>query len=325
MENSEIKKLHNLAESIAARSSREIYQSWENDAKEAAERLSSDIKLFNVGGYGNRVNPLSFPKKALSILAARTGGGKTTTMLNVAISFAVNGKKGIFVTLEEPEFSLATKSMSIFDCRMRGVELAHTASQFKFMMKRGQISEWPLWNDYRRDIMPNLIFIDANKMTKQEDIAQPNELYDPRILDMFMDYFQGKIEFAFVDYIQLMSTGEYHNNAYVNIKQVMQAVRYMCGQHPVSIIMGAQLNREAAKLDMTDWTPEMLREAADIEQGANMIIGMDRVYNAQNDVSYAMRVLKNRDDNPMQNAIFDVSFPHQFIGPEPICEIPENN
>ena len=195
-------------------------------------------------------------------------------MLNVAVSFAMKGHKGVFVTLEEPQFSLATKSMSIFDCRMRGKEKAFTASQFKLMMKQEKITDWPFWAEYREQIMPNLIFVDANTMSKSEDIAQPSDLYDPRTLDLFMDYFSGQIDFIFVDYIQLMSTGDYQAAAYANIKQVMQAVRYMCGQHPVAIIMGAQLNREAAKLDMIEWTPEMLREAADIEQGANMIVGM---------------------------------------------------
>ena len=74
----------------------------------------------------------------------------------------------------------------------------------------------------------------------------------------------------------------------------MQAVRYMCGQHDIALIMGAQLNRDASKVPMQDWQPEMLREAADIEQGANMIIGAGKVKDIDDNLCFALRVIKNR-------------------------------
>jgi len=316
--------LDNLANEIVSRSSRDIIGSWRKDAEAAAERLECGIKLINTGNYntGKRSN-LSFPKKQLTVIAGRTGGGKTTTMLNIAVSLAAQGKKGIFLTLEEPEYSLASKTMAIFDCMKRGVNNAYTANEFKFMLKTGKIVDWEFYNEYRNKIVANLIFVDANKHAKSKDSAMPSQLYDPRCLDAFASsqYFKGIIEYIIADYIQIMQVDELQVAAYANVKMVMQAIRYMCGQHNCAIIMGAQLNREAAKLEMIDWQPEMLREAADIEQGANMILAAGRVKNAQGVYSFALRILKNRDGNPFQSGVFDASLAHQFINPIPESDL----
>lgn len=322
MENAleEQKSFDNLADELVSRSSNDIMLSWRKDAEAAAERLSCGIQLVNTGNYNNgEYNDLSFPKKALTIIAGKTGGGKTTTMLNVAVSLCMQGKKGIFLTLEEAEFSLACKTMAIFDSYKRGYNSAYTANEFRFMMKTGKIKDWELLKEYKKTVVRNLIFVDANKHAKSEDAATPSSLYDPRCLDIFAssEFFSGKVEYILADYIQLMQTDDFQAAAYVNVKKVMQAVRYMCGQHDAAIIMGAQLNREAAKLDMVDWVPEMLREAADIEQGANMIIAAGKVANAQGEQSFALRILKNRDGNPFQSGVFDISYPHQFITSRP--------
>jgi replicative DNA helicase len=316
--------LRALAGELYHRSTDQIFKSWHEDAKQAADRLDSGISLISTGDYNQGdLTTLSFPKKALTIIAGKTGGGKTTEMLNLSVSLSMKGHKGLFITLEEPEFSLAAKSMSIFDCYKQGKGDAQTANKFRYHLKTGKYKDWNNFKPYKKDIMRNLMIVDANKHSKSPDAAMPSSLYDPRCLSAFAEFYGDKLDFIMVDYVQLMSSGEYQQAAYVNIKNVMQSIRYMTGQHSCAIIMGAQLNREASKLDISEWQPEHLREAADIEQGANMILAVGRIPSPGGVVSMGMRLLKNRDGNPFQSGVFDISYPHQFINPEPLERIPE--
>ena len=313
------KLIGNLAKEIFHQSTDDVINRWKNDAEQAANPLHCGIRLVNTGYYNNgEKTELSFPRKALTIIAGRTGGGKTKIMLNIAVSLALKGHRGIFVTLEEPEFQLAAKTMAIYDCYMQGKEIATPYNDFKFMLKTGKIKNWKLLEQYQDQIVRNIIFVDANSHTQSIDCAQPNELYDPHAITEFAHYIDGELDFIIGDYIQLMQTGEYEVSPYVNIKKVMSSIRYMNGQHSAAIIMGAQFNREVTNLDIRDWEPEHLREAADIEQGTAMLIAAAQTTDKIGKPNTILRVLKNRYGNPFQSGVFNVSYPHQFIEHEPI-------
>lgn len=306
--------VYGLAKSLNNRSINDIWSSWKKDAKEAAERLDTGINLICTGDYNKGdVFPLDFPRKALTVLAAKTGGGKSTTMFNVAVELALQGKRGFFLSLEEPEVSICSKLMAIYDFKKKGIENAQTPNQFRYMLKNGKIDNWDLKADFEVDIMRRVLIVDANKHAASKEAASPSILFDPVALDAFTEQFKS-IDFVMADYIQLFGTGELTSNNVLNIKRVMQAVKNLCGRHPVAVIMAAQLNREAAKLDIREWTAEMLREGADIEHGANMIVGMGKFDDQKNEgEKFVLRLLKNRDGNPMLSGVFKSHFSHQSI------------
>jgi len=318
---SEKKELQALAKSIFDRSSGEVLESWCADARQSADRLPSGIFLKNTGdGDREKDIELTFPKKAISIICGKTGGGKTTLMLNVAVNLVLKGYSGVFLTLEEPEFSLASKTMALFDVHKSGTAHAKTTYEIKRMMKNGTLEQWEHLAEYRRTIARELVFVDANKQDQPEHCADPSNLYNPEWLDLFAQFFKN-LDFIIVDYVQLMSCGDYHESAYVNIKKVMQALRTMTGKHSGAIILGAQLNRQVSNMPFEEWQPEHLREAADIEQNANMIIATGRIKTENSGIAVGIRALKNRDGNPFIGSLHEVSYEHSYIGNKPVGSI----
>lgn len=307
-----------LAESHIRRGPGKVVGGWKSDAVQAAQRIKTNFELLNNLPYTRaRQERLTIPRKAVTVICGKTGGGKTTTMLNLSVQFAMNGLKGLFITLEEPEFSLGAKTMAIYDCIKRNADEAQTTNQFKFALKTGQIDKWDLYEEYKLGILENLTIVDANKHATAKDIAAPSVLYDPRCLDEFAKHIPD-LDFIMVDYVQLMDAGKKHSNPYMNIKDIMQALRYMTGHHKAAIVLGAQVNREASRLHMSEWQPEHLREAADIEQNANMIIAAGRCEMCSGDVGYAIKILKNRDANPHLDAVFNVEWERSYVHPDPM-------
>ena len=320
------KMIKQLSVDIFDESATDFAARMQKSAKSIARRVGSGMFLKNYGDYesGKEVE-LSFPRKALTILCARTGGGKTTEMLNVSVRMAMAGKTGAFISLEEPVVKLYTKAMAIYECLKIGPDEAMTANQALQMVGRDGGKNWALMKDFKREIISRLKLIDGNSDALSETSADPSVLYDPAALSYVVQNENAHriknnkpvLDFLMVDYAQLMKAEDATDNGAMNIKRVMQSVRNLCGQNDLAVIMGAQLNRTADAIDFEDWTPSMMREGADIEFTANQIVSMTKIYNESGMASYHMRLLKNRDANPMQEGVFGVSFRHQFIESHP--------
>lgn len=320
------KMMHQLSVDIFDESPTDFAARMQVSAKSIARRVGSGMYLKNYGDYENgKEVELSFPRKALTILCARTGGGKTTEMLNVSVRMAMAGKTGAFISLEEPVVKLYTKAMAIYECLEIGTDNAATANKMLQMVGKDGGRNWPLMQKFKKEVISRLKMIDGNSDALSETSADPSVLYDPAALSYVVQNENANrirnhkpvLDFLMVDYAQLMKAEDATDNGVMNIKRVMQSVRNLCGQNDLAVIMGAQLNRTADTIDFENWTPSMLREGADIEFTANQIVAMTKVYNTENMASYHMRLLKNRDANPMQEGVFGVSFRHQFIESRP--------
>ena len=299
------------------RPSEYVFSDYVDDVVAAGERIQSGYQLISTGweDNGEKVD-LTFPRRALTLFAAKTGGGKTTSLLNMAMRMARSGKKGIFITLEEPAYKLAVKSMAIYDHMHRpdGEGKNVTVKGITRLMRARKIHEWKYLGAYKTNIADNLKFVDANADMKSDNPAKPTYLYDANFMDWFCDRSPVKLDFIIVDYIQLMKSEDADGKqGYLQMKAVMQAVRFMCGQHDAAIIMGAQLNREVKGLDFMEWTPEHLREAADIEQGANQIFAVSPMKVDIGPPVFGIRCLKNRDENREIEGYFNINFGQQVI------------
>ncbi len=101
------------------------------------------------------------------------------------------------------------------------------------------------------------------KQKKQPELTGANNEKEPK-----------PIAAIFIDYVQKLNSAEEKFNRQQEVQKVCQTLLHTALNKEVeaSIILGAQVNREVKSLD--SFNAENMREAGDIEQDANIILGV---------------------------------------------------
>jgi len=290
------------------------------DAVRAGQGVNTGLKLFSRNPSDEfRDFELWFPKFALTIIAARTGGGKTTAMINVAVRMAMEGKTGLFITLEEPGFAIRAKMMA---CHSRITNETYSAESLTSWEATRAIAGHgdPVdMEPFNRAVMRNVRIVDANTTVKQDDIESPTVLYQPEFISGLINYRNDRserpLDFVIIDFGQLMESNHADNSqSYQRMKAVMQACKNMAGSLGIAVIIGAQMQRAMASVSIWDWEPENIRDGSDMEQAASMVvaIGDDKTYHDQT-CNTVLRILKNRNGPKRVAGMFSMAFENCYI------------
>jgi replicative DNA helicase len=264
-----------------------------------AERLSRRPKNLNTK-YVVKKQPLVIPVGAITVVAAPTSHGKTTFLLNLAISAADElPDKTIYVLgFEEDTDSMIVSAMSI------GVGLRLSADN------RGSIKSY-----YRGEKQ----FIGGGQLNKfekakseffQEYLASGRLViqyvdYDSDTLCEFIRYLyeHGNAGGVFIDYIQLLHKGVQGGNKYgsrqLEIQQICLDLKDVSVSTNLPLVLAAQFNRSV--LNPAQLLCTNIREAADIEQIANLVIGL-----WNNDQNHKMKA--GDDDTAAMNQNSDYNY-----------------
>ena len=271
------------------------------DAKRAGKGIPTGINLHCKSASGALNNfELKIPKNAVTIIAARTGGGKSAWLVNLAVRMALGGANGFYVTLEEPHYLISAKMLS---CYSRIVHQSHSAMATTFDQGVHVIAgreESDVWDDFDKKILNRVRVIDANKGTKKEDIETPAVLYQPQFITDLITHRNMKagdyLDFVIIDFGQLMESQYADNsNSYQRMKAVMQACKNMARNLGLAVLVGGQMKRETWNMSIWDWEPELIRDGSDMEQAASLILatGLDKkAYDKEYNI--VLRFLKNR-------------------------------
>jgi len=105
-----------------------------------------------------------------------------------------------------------------------------------------------------------------------------------------------------------------NTNSYQRMKAVMQACKNLAGGLGIAVVIGAQLQRSVASVDIWDWEPEHIRDGSDMEQAASLIlaVGQDKDYPDQ-ECNTVIRYLKNRNGPKRVAGMFNVKYEYCFI------------
>jgi len=189
----------------------------------------------------------------LVILAARTGGGKTSLMLNLARNCAV-GQQGTVAlfSLEMGGEQLAMRMLS----SEAGVEMSrlrlgrHTeAEEAKVMRAHGQLGTAP-------------IFIDDSAVLSVPEIrAKCRRLQADHGLDLVV-----------VDYLQLLHGAGRADTRANEISQISRSLKELARELRVPVIAGAQLSRAVETRNPHIPMLSDLRESGSIEQDADIVM-----------------------------------------------------
>lgn len=253
----------------------EIHENWVDET----ERAIVDFKNGVPPGIPTGIPWLDrmcngFYNEALFILAARTSLGKTTLALNFAYNAMMAGKRVAFFTIEMSRSALYNKLVS----RHSGVRAKS--------IKIGNLNEVEIDRVARRAVeikdKPMYIFDSFNGRLDEME----------RILTRLKR--KNLIDFAIVDYIQLMSTARHYESQTQKVTEITGRLKVLTRNLKIPILALAQINRDADRDD--DGTGPKLRHLKDsgsIEQDADVVMAIYREESLP--VQTWLKVMKNRD------------------------------
>jgi len=233
-------------------------------------------------GYQKLDDLVRIPVGALTIIAGRPGHGKTTFQLNLLVNMirAYPDKAFYFFSYEEARKTLAVKLLMI----MAGVTISQKTNYGAYVHylkdKRGS------------DLKIERAVQDYEKLTSAGRLLLSDRMYSAEDLTSVIGLLakRGDTGAVIVDYIQKIPlTRPTQSQRYLEIKQISSLLLEQAVRQDIPIILGAQLGRDATgspvKLDN-------LRESGDIEQDANLVIGL-----------YTEAVQKIQEEAPTTTAI----------------------
>jgi replicative DNA helicase len=251
--------------------------------EEIANRPDSLPTGYHVWSQNNSKIPLDLPAGALTIIAALTSHRKTTLMLNMALNIArttevesegPDGEKErkpltgevYFISLEESRGDILMKFLNIdIDKHLQENNLKYIEAYFK---KRGKgfIGNTNLQGGKER------FFKDLIEGQRLKIVA-PNNLTPETLGDILLGIKQkGNPVAVFVDYIQLLKIPGSSASRQNQLQEISALLREAAKETGLPIILGAQFKREVAQ--EKDIDTSMIREAGDIGQDANLVLGL---------------------------------------------------
>ena len=301
-------------------SDEEFLESLKLDAEKAGQGIKTDIRLHSVDNNGTHTPfDLYIPKYAITGVVARTGGGKTTLLTNLAVRMTMSGASGLYVTLEEPAFAITAKmlaSYSAYKNQSYSMNAITTGEAIKTIAGKSVVEDMA---GFKKDVLRLCRPIDANKLIDKEHLESPTLLYQPQYIADIIAYVnagmgENNLDFVLIDFGQLLETvGANNDNSYQRMKAVMMALKNLAGTG-IAVVIGAQMKREVASEWVFDWQPEAIRDGSDLEQACSMIIAIGRDQKQKDiDQRDVIRLLKNRNGRKRVGGMTTIDFEHNFI------------
>ena len=282
--------------------------------------LRFGIRLFENGGGG--VVELNF--RGLTVFSARTAGGKTLGLVSAAAQLLVNREDSrvLFISLEEPEHRLYIRLCSaIAVCRGDPDKMTSrnmSCSTTQRLVAGLAVDE--------RDA-PKRFAKAAEIIEDRVNIVTPENFNGVNISSILRELIAahrrryGRESAVFIDYAQLIRSSDVRMAyaGWTTTKAVMDDIRAVIFETGAVIFMAAQMNRipageakgDAAK-EFELAQPEHLREGADLEQAAELILYL---VSDRNDYfkNINVKVMKNRSGPSDLSATLPTYYDSSFV------------
>jgi replicative DNA helicase len=230
--------------------------------------------------YEHRGEPLGIPtgfvdvdkmlgglqRSDLIIVAARPGVGKTSLMLNIALSAARRFHQRVGI------FSLEMSNEQIVQ-RLVSAETGIDSQRLRLGELREE--EWPLFVQATSALSDTLIFIDDTPSISALQLrTKARRLHAEHGLDLII-----------IDYLQLMSGESRSENRVQEISYLSRSLKGLARELNIPVLVASQLSRAVEQ--RSDKKPVLsdLRESGSIEQDADivMFIYRDDLYDEDSD------------------------------------------
>ena len=230
--------------------------------------LTYDIQNKKEGlktGFSGVDRWITIPQQAITIVAGRPSHGKTTLLLNMFLNCikTYKDKRFFFFSYEEAKNQLAIKCINIL--AQDELDQYKNLENIEGYIRAGKTDRAKI-EKAKREYNE---LTDSGRLWLIEEPYYINDLTDSII---FLTEKYNNIGAIFVDYIQKIKiTGKYQSRQ-VEIQRISEELRETAIKAHLPIILGAQLNREVKEASQVSLSN--LRESGDIEQDANLVLGI---------------------------------------------------
>jgi replicative DNA helicase len=240
----------------------------EERLRDAIQGQAGDVPTGYNFWMDDKTFELCLPAAALSVIAARTGHRKTSLLMNMAVNIARNNEvQGdvYFLTYEETAADLLLKMMTL-DIDRDEVPLDYIKAYYRQGMPADNFVKTAFRSGKAR-FMRELIG------TGRLRVMYPG-LPARALCSMIRQLQQeGRIAAVFIDYIQQLRIPELATQSrQVQLQEICEQLRDTAISTGLPLILGAQFNREVSQ--EKDIESSKIREAGDIEQTANLVLGL---------------------------------------------------
>lgn len=305
-------------------------------AQERGKGLDIGFNMYNSRGNGSTVR-----FQGLTLIAARTGGGKTTMLSNFAARILATdpGYRLLFITLEEPADDIYTR---ITGSLMGGTYQTEKGPRPLILRDNGTglPTDWgladairggELWRDEYKNVSGKIsaqawkdrsslwggLIEAATKIEQRVKIVDSLDVPNIAQSDVARGYINefirrnGEKTAIFIDYLQKMKPAGQTSGDWKDVKRILADLQPMIAKGR-PIFAGVQMNRTAATdakgqkqlttkeqnaLEFYGTYAEQIREAADLEQAADMIL-YSKIDHDLYPAAVNLRLLKYRRGNP---------------------------
>ncbi len=241
------------------------------------EDFTQDILTVRDGlrtGWASVDAILRIPQGAISIVAGRPGHGKTTLQLNLLLNLiqAYPDRTFYFYSYEEARRNLALKLIMI----LAGRQSSQDAVRSPEFNQEAYVNYLREHRGTNRAIEQALALFESYTSSGRlwlSDRALPGEDLAAVIGKTAQ---AGNVGAVLIDYIQRIPLREEirAGQRYLEIKRVSELLLDQAIRQDIPIILGAQFNRAGLAQKGLPPRLENLRESGDIEQDANLVIGL---------------------------------------------------
>ena len=255
------------------------------------KQIEADYKSKTSPGISSGILALDkltggFPKGVPTILAARPAVGKTSLLINLAMTAAKSGKPTLFITCEDRVPALAQRILA----------MNSRVSVSKIRARKLSVGESPkVFSPHCYGSGPrNLYFEHGHGITGQE-FARRVRLAKREL----------GIELVMLDYLQLLG-GEPGQSRFEKVSANAEIMAEIAGRENIALIVASQLNREAAK-DSGGPALHQMRDSGVVEQVAKLVLALEDPGTNNDDLK--LWVLKNHQG---ATGHMDLKFERQF-------------
>jgi len=231
------------------------------------EKLQQDLQQAKEGlrtGYNNLDELVRIHEGSITLIAGRPSHGKTTLMLNLFLNMVQHYPKlnFCFFSYEETKPQIAVKLLNILAGHI--FQEAHNLPNVQGYLKSNSASVAAIEEAKKRyDLL-----VSSGRM---KIIGEP--YYVDELAEMIRHLKEQEPQGAvFIDYIQKVKNRQKFGTRQLELQKTSEIILETAKACVVPIILGAQLGRSPDTRDKVKL--DNLREAGDLEQDANLVLGL---------------------------------------------------
>ncbi|MDK9699872.1 MAG: toprim domain-containing protein [bacterium] len=230
-------------------------------------QLQTDIQTTSEGlatGYPSLDKILQIPNEAITIIAGRPSHGKTTLLMNLCRNLVEQypERRFLFFSYEETRKQLGLKFLTMYAGAI--IDEARNLRQYENYL-RGDNSGQPAIQQAATKFQS---ITETGRLLLVDEPYQVDDLAN--VLAMYTELFP--VGAVFIDYIQKVRIQGKFATRQLELQKISERLLETAKSLRLPILLGAQLGRDKDSKDKVRL--DNLREAGDIEQDANLVLGL---------------------------------------------------